>query len=394
MEGQAAMTGTPWTRSVVSLWIGTAGQPAMTLKIAIQPDEVVHPNGKRQSFSKRWAELAQAKNIDVVPVDVFAEDAMARISECNAFMWRCPCSAHIRAYAKRFLYALEAGSGIPVFPSLKSSWYFEDKLAQRYFFSAADIPCARTDIFWTREAAEQFAERATYPFVLKLAGGHQSANVRLVRNRREATFYVEELFGHGVASLGYRPASLPRVLLRRLRAAVQTLEGHNPYVPGTDAELHYGYFYAQEFLPGNEFETSVIIVGNRAFAVRRFIQPGDFRTRGSSGRMDWSPAQIGEDVIRLAFRTARKLGAQTVALDILHRDREPVVIELTANYASWVVRECPGHWVLHGDPESGPMEWTDGCTRAADAIFEDFMDEFTASGSLRHHGATKELMQG
>jgi len=213
------MTGTPWTRSVVSLWIGTAGQPAMTLKIAIQPDEVVHPNGKRQSFSKRWAELAQAKNIDVVPVDVFAEDAMARISECNAFMWRCPCSAHIRAYAKRFLYALEAGSGIPVFPSLKSSWYFEDKLAQRYFFSAADIPCARTDIFWTREAAEQFAERATYPFVLKLAGGHQSANVRLVRNRREATFYVEELFGHGVASLGYRPASLPRVLLRRLRAA-------------------------------------------------------------------------------------------------------------------------------------------------------------------------------
>jgi hypothetical protein len=110
--------------------------------------------------------------------------------------------------------------------------------------------------------------------------------------------------------------------------------------------------------------------------------------------MDWSPAQIGEDVIRLAFRTARKLGAQTVALDILHRDREPVVIELTANYASWVVRECPGHWVLHGDPESGPMEWTDGCTRAADAIFEDFMDELTASGSLRHHGATKELMQG
>jgi glutathione synthase/RimK-type ligase-like ATP-grasp enzyme len=367
----------------------------MSLKIAIQPDQVVHPNGKRQSFSSRWVELAQARNIDVVPVDVFAADAMGRISGSDAFMWRCPSSAHVRAYAKRFLYALEAGLGIPVFPSLKSSWYFEDKLAQRYFFSAADIPCARTDVFWTREAAEQFCESAGYPFVLKLAGGHQSANVRLVRNRREAKFYVEELFGHGVASLGYRPASRSRVLLRRLRAAAQTLEGRNPYVPGADAELHYGYFYAQEFLPGNEFEISVIIVGSRAFAVRRFIQPGDFRTRGSSGRMDWDPEQIGEDVIRLAFYTAQKLGAQTVALDILHRDREPVVMELTANYASWVVRKCPGHWVLHGDPASGPMEWAEGSMRAADAIFEDFLDEMTASsGLMRHHGATKELMQG
>ena len=381
-------------RSVASLRVGTAGQPAMSLRIAIQPDQVVHPNGKRQSFSTRWAELARAKNIDVVPVDVFSEDAMACISGCDAFMWRCPSSAHIRAYAKRFLYALEAGSGIPVFPSLKSSWYFEDKLAQRYFFSAADIPCARTDVFWTREAAEQFCERATYPFVLKLAGGHQSANVRLVRNRREAKFYVEELFGHGVASLGYQPASWMRLLLRRLRAAVQTLEGRNPYVPGADAELHYGYFYAQEFLPGNEFEISVIIVGNRAFAVRRFIEPGDFRTRGSSGRMDWSPESIGEDVIRLAFHTAQKLGAQTVALDILHRDREPVVMELTANYASWVVRKCPGHWVLQGDPESGSTDWTEGCTRAADAIFEDFLNELTTARPLRHHGATKELMQG
>jgi glutathione synthase/RimK-type ligase-like ATP-grasp enzyme len=392
--GAVAATRDPLeTRDVASLWIGTAGQPVMGVKIAIQPDKVVHPNGKLQSFSTRWAELAQAKNIEVVPVDVFSGDAMGCISGCDAFMWRCPSSAHIRAYAKRFLYALEAGSGMPVFPSLKSSWYFEDKLAQRYFFNAADIPCARTDIFWTREAAEQFCERATYPFVLKLAGGHQSANVRLVRNRREAKFYVEELFGHGVASLGYCPASRLRLLLRRLRAAAQTLEGHNPYVPSVDAELHYGYFYAQEFLPGNDFEISVIIVGNRAFAVRRFIQPGDFRTRGSSGRMDWSPEQIGEDAIRLAFHTARKLGAQTVALDILHRDREPVVMELTANYASWVVRNCPGHWVLHGEPQSGSLEWAEGRTRAADAIFEDFLDELTLSEPIRHHGTT-QVLQG
>jgi glutathione synthase/RimK-type ligase-like ATP-grasp enzyme len=351
----------------------------MSLKIAIQPDEVIHPNGERQSFSRRWMELAQAQGIETVLIDVFSEDATERVSACDAFMWRCPSSARVRFFAKRFVYAIEAGIGIPVFPSLKSSWYYEDKLAQRYFFDAANIPCAQTDIFWTREAAEQFCARASYPFVLKLAGGHQSANVRLVRNRHEAKFYIEELFGHGVASLGYRPASRLRLLLRRLRAATQTLEGHNPYIPGVDAELHYGYFYAQEFLPENEFEISVIIVGNRAFGVRRFIQPGDFRTRGSSGRIDWNHELIGEDAIRVAFHTARKLGAQSVAMDILRRSNEPLVIELTFNYASWVVRACPGHWVLDGEPESGRLKWVEGKVRAADVTFNDFLAEIRQS---------------
>lgn len=368
----------------------------MRLKIAIQPDEVIHPNGKRQSFSRRWMELAQARNIEIVPVDVFSKDATERVARCGGFMWRCPSSARIRLYARRFLYAIEAGLGIPVFPSLKSSWYFEDKLAQHYFLNAADIPCAQTDIFWTREAAEQFCARAAYPFVLKLAGGHQSANVRLVRDRQAAMFYIDELFGHGVASLGYLPASRPRVLLRRLRAATRTLEGHNPYIAGADAELHYGYFYAQEFLPGNEFETSVIVLGKRAFAVRRFVRPGDFRTHGSSSHMDWSREQISEESIRLAYRVAGKLGAQSVAVDILHRGSQPVVVELTANYASWVVCQCPGHWELDGKPESGRLEWVEGAVRAADVTFDDFLAEVRQQRHrpARHHPATRSPRTG
>lgn len=355
----------------------------MSLKIAIQPDEMVHPNGERQSFSDRWMELAQAQDIEPVPVDVFSQDVVARISACDAFMWRYPSSARARSYGRRLTYAVEAGLGIPVFPSMKSSWYYEDKPGQRYFFKAAAISHAETRVFWNREQAERFCDCTTYPFVLKLAGGHQSLNVRLVRNRHEAAFYVEELFSHGVASLGYRPASRSRMLLRRLRAAAETIKGHNAQGPTTEAELQYGYFYAQEFLPNNEFEVSAIIIGNRAFAARRFNRPGDFRTGGSTGRMDWDPKAIREDDIRLAYQVARKLEAQTVAIDILHRGTEPVIIELTVNYASWVVRDCPGHWLLEGEPQSGKLTWVVGSTRAEDAIFNDFLSELRGSSRLR-----------
>jgi glutathione synthase/RimK-type ligase-like ATP-grasp enzyme len=347
----------------------------MAFKIAIQPDEVVHPNGKRQSFSERWIELARAQDIEAVPVDVFSRDVISSISACDAFMWRCSSSAHPRVYAKRLLYAVEAGLGLPVFPSLKSSWYFEDKIGQCYFFHTAGIPTPATDIFWTRQQAERFCDAATYPFVLKLAGGHQSSNVRLVRNRDEALFYVDQLFIRGVVSLGYRSASRPRLLLRRLRTATEVVKGRNPSGSTAQAELQYGYFYAQEFLPDNGSNVCVTIIGNRAFAFRCLNRPGDFRTSGTTGRMDWDPETIGEDAVRLAYQVARKLEAQTVAMDILRRGSEPVVVELTLNYASWSVRECPGHWILKGEAESGDLEWVQGSLCPEDAIFEDFVAE-------------------
>lgn len=347
----------------------------MTLKVAIQPDEVVHPNGEHQSFSERWAELARDRDIEPVPVDVFSHDAIPQISACDAFMWRCPSSACPRVYARRLLYAVEEGLRLPVFPSLRSSWYFEDKPGQSYFFCAAGIPTPRTDIFWNRQQAEQFCDSADYPFVLKLAGGHQSSNVRLVRNRDEALFYIDQLFSRGVVSLGYRPASHPRLLLRRLRAAMEVVKGRNPNGPTTTAELQYGYFYAQEFIPENQFDFCVTIIGDRAFAFRRFNRPGDFRTSGTTGRMDWDPAMIGEDIVRLGYQVARKLDAQTVAIDMLRRGSEPVVVELTLNYASWVIRKCPGHWILEGEAESGDLKWVDHPVRAEDAIFDDFLAE-------------------
>ena len=36
------------------------------------------------------------------------------------------------------------------------------------------------------------------------------------------------------------------------------------------------------------------------------------------------------------------------------------------------MRDCPGHWVLGGDPDAGTLSWVDGKLRPEDAIFDDF----------------------
>lgn len=344
----------------------------MSLKIAIQPDANVLSNGEQQSYSKRWLELAQQQGITAVPVDAFAQDAIAQISTCDAFMWRYDPSALPRLYADRLLNALEDGLRMPVFPSLKSRWHFEDKIGQYYFLSAAGIPAPTTQIFWTRQQAEQYCDTAVYPFVIKLTTGDKSSNVRLVQNRREAFYYVDQLFNSGTVSLGYRPASRARLLLRRMRAAGEVIKGRDPYGLNPYVDLQYGYFFAQEFLPGNDFDVRVTITGDRAFVFRRFNRPGDFRASGS-GHVDWDHTQIGEGTVRFAYGVARQLGAQTVALDILRRGSELVIVELTLAYASYAVRDCPGHWVLKGESESGQLEWQEGSMLPEDAIFANFV---------------------
>lgn len=355
----------------------------MPLKIAIQPDELVFHDGSRQSYSDRWFELASESDVEAVRVDVYSPDVLKTIAGCDAFMWRYDPSAQRRLFAARLLYAIEFGLGLPVFPSLGSRWHFEDKIGQYYFLAAAGIPTPATTVCWTREQAITFCDDASYPFVLKLATGFAGSNVRLMRTREEALFHVDALFTHGIISLGYGPAPRARLLLRRLRAASELIRGRNPYGPTADADLQYGYFLAQEFVPDNAFDIRVTIIGNRAFAVRRFNRPGDFRASGSH-LVDRDPSQIGEDAIRLGFRVALASGAQTISVDILRSKTGLVVGELGLAYPQLVLREHPGHWVLQGQPDSGSLERVEGSRDPAYLVFADFVAHVRQSTNEQH----------
>jgi hypothetical protein len=348
----------------------------MTYTLAIQPDHVTHKNGEQQSFSSRWRTRAAEFGIGVRTVDVYAPDFFTQLAGCDGFMWRFGYSPNPRLLAKRLLPAIEHGMGIPVFPSFASAWHFEDKIAQSYLLQAAGLPTPATWVFWDRKSALDFCRSATYPLVLKLFFGYQSGNVRLLNSFEEAAYWIGRLFGPGVTGL-QPPVSRGRQLLQRTKKAVRQLQGAPPFDDLDYCELQHGYFYVQEFLPGNAHDTRVTVIGNRAFAFRRFNRPGDFRASGS-GRIDWDPQQIDLEGIRLALRAARRLQTQSIAIDLLHRNGQRVLNEISYTYASWAVRDCPGHWVLQGDDITGTLAWRDGRTHPEDAIFDDFVAKLQA----------------
>lgn len=338
----------------------------MATRIAIQPDHVRHRNGEEQSFSARWMELAAANGIQVREVDVDAPDFFDRLAGCDGFMWRFGYDPLSLQQAKRLLPAVEHAMKIPVFPSWATAWHFEDKIAQHYVMQAAGIPTPLTRVWWNRGSALRFCESVKYPLVAKLASGIQSNNVRLLRNFDEARDLIDRIFGGGLVSLEQQRNFVRRVLRHRMQG-LRLLAG-KPLPRG----IQHGYFYVQEFLPDNAFDTRVTVIGDRAFGFRRLNRPGDFRASGS-GRIEWDPSRIDLETVRIAFRIARHLNTQSVAIDGLRRGDERVVGEISYTYASWAVRDCPGHWVLKGDPPTGSLTWVEGKLRPEDAIFADFM---------------------
>ena len=334
---------------------------------------------RRESYSDRWIDAARKQGHEVKIVDVWRSDVLDQLRDCDGFMWRFLHPIFYRRLAHRLLPAIEKQLGLLVFPDWRTAWHYDDKISQFYLLTAAGIPVPKTWVFWSFDDACEFARTAQYPLVLKLSGGASAENVRLARTYDEALYWIGILFDLGIEGLGdlYGPAW---PLLSRIKGAGKLLlKGQPPRDKSRDrvVELHNNYFLAQEFLQGNAFDNRVTVVGNRAFAYRRFNRPDDFRASGS-GNFDVDPEQVDMECVRLAFRTARALGTQSIAIDGLRRGEERVVGEISYTYVSWMVQSCPGHWELNGEPETGELVWCEGQMWPEDAIMSDFLVELAS----------------
>lgn len=300
--------------------------------IAIQPDNY----GPDDSSSPIWTRLLQEAGHDVREVDVYRSDILDQLRGCHGFMWRHAHTPGMRQIAKRLLPVIERELGLVVYPDQNTCWHYDDKIAQKYLLETVGIPTPKTWIWFDKDLALKWARTAEYPLVLKLWAGAGSSNVRLVPSYSDAEKWILRLFVNGVENLD-------ELRLKPLKGLIKALlllyRGEIP----CPWELHKNYVLFQKFLPGNDFDTRITVIGKKAFGFRRFNRPEDFRASGS-GIIDHDPAKIDMETVRLAFDVSRKLNTQSIAIDGLRDGEKRVVGEVSYTYASWAVHACPGHW--------------------------------------------------
>ena len=71
------------------------------------------------------------------------------------------------------------------------------------------------------------------------------------------------------------------------------------------------------------------IIGNRAFANRRFVRKNDFRASGS-GNADFNKNLIDLRFIKIAFEISKELKFQSMAYDfLLNENNQPEICEIS-----------------------------------------------------------------
>ena len=123
-----------------------------------------------------------------------------------------------------------------------------------------------------------------------------------------------------------------------------------------------GYIYFQTFIPGNDSDIRLVVVGNHCFGIRRYSRKGDFRSSGS-GIKDFNPSVISKNAVKSAFEMTKKLEMQSVAFDFLFHNEEYKLIEISYAFVSY---KFPGYW----DKE---LNWHEGEISPQHIMIEDFI---------------------
>jgi glutathione synthase/RimK-type ligase-like ATP-grasp enzyme len=324
-----------------------------------------------ESFADRWLESLCERGIAHDRISAYDTDIMVKIQPYDVLLWNWTLHDPVALTHARSILAAIAHTGTAVYPDLATCWHYDDKIAQKYLLESVGAPLVRTHVFFDEEAACAWLDQAEFPVVFKLRRGAGSYNVRLIRNARAGRHVVARMFGRGeVAVPGYFGDAATKLRqihaftdvtarLGRLPAALRAIAREQRLVPRES-----GYALFQEFQPANEFDTRVVVVGNRAFGLRRRNRPGDFRASGS-GLLDYDARAIAPEAVSIAFDVSRKLGFQSMAYDfLLDRHGRPAICEISYCFApGQVYHRCEGHW----DPA---LNFHPGHTYIEDAILD------------------------
>lgn len=342
---------------------------------AVSALPVIAIHHRPSSYSDRWIEYCQEHSIEFKLVDGYADDIIRQLSGCAAFMWHFRHdSPSDMLIARSVLRAAEA-LGLKVFPDERTSWHFDNKVAQKYLLEAVGTDGVPSYVFSTKEAAQRWVNEAEFPKVFKLSSGAGSYNVRLVHSRSHAAKLVKKAFGGGFPPFPRWQPFRERVWqLRRDRsgrALVNVLRGlYRAVWPNrTMAKLprHFDYVYFQDFIPNNDSDVRVMVVGERVCAAKRSVRDGDFRASGS-GKVIYQKDLIPKDCLALGLELSKKIKAQALAIDFVFDQTRPLVVEISFGSPPAFYFPCPGYW-------DSNMQWVEGAFRVEDFMIQDLLQD-------------------
>ena len=334
------------------------------------------------SFSDKWIEYCEQKDILYKTVNCFESDIIEQMKDISGLMWHW---AHYdyRAvlFARQLTYSLEM-MGKHVFPNSKTCWHFDDKVGQKYLLEAIGAPLVQSYVFYDKNNAMAWAKTAEYPKVFKLRSGAGAQNVKIVKNYIHAKHLIDIAFSKGFNSRNRLYYFKERIWKFRRDKSFRTFfnisKGIGRLLIPTAAEIHLpierDYIYFQNYIPGNNHDIRIMVIGGKAFGFKRMVRQGDFRASGS-GKSYFSKNIIPVNMLYIAQKLSKTLLLDSVAIDFISSGNKPLIVEISYAFGNKAFPQWPGYW-------NENLEWIDRITTPEYCMIEDFLKSSEKNATL------------
>lgn len=323
----------------------------------------LHKNSN--TFFESWKEYCEEKKISFKVVNCYDSNIVVQLKDCDIlFFHHNHASPKDVLFAKQLLFSLETGGKI-VFPEFYSNWHFDDKLGQKYLFESLDVDHVPTHAFYDKKQALEWVEKTDFPKVFKLRRGAGSRNVWLVKSKSEAKKTIATAFGKGFRQ--YDSFGAIKENIRKFKIGKGSINEIAKAIAHIVVPIQLektqgrerGYVYFQDFIPNNTFDIRVVVIGNKAFAIKRHTRKNDFRASGS-GFIEYKKELFDDSLIKISFDNANKLNAYCTAFDYVFLDGKPLIVEISYGFNKKGYYDCPGYWtkdLIWHEESFNPYGW-------------------------------------
>ena len=113
--------------------------------------------------NEAYKQVLKYNNIDYIELHIDDRDFWEKIKSVDLFVFRW---AHVDDHHQligAILPVIENYLKIKCFPDLNTCWHYDDKIRQFYIFNSLGYPLIESYIFWEKENALKWADRAELP---------------------------------------------------------------------------------------------------------------------------------------------------------------------------------------------------------------------------------------
>ena len=289
--------------------------------------------GKR---SKSYVSAARKMKIPYKLVDCTSADVVNQLKNVDALIWHWTQDSYIdKRIAFHVIKSAEL-MGKKVYPDSNTCWMFDDKISEKYLLEAVGAPCVETAVFFDEKSVLDWIKRQKLPVVYKLPQGAGSSNVRLIKSEKEAVRICRSHF-----SFCGRPEIDMKFYYSEKDKYGKTLQDilhNNLFRYGTN---NRGCILLQKFVPNNNYDIRVTIIGERGIIFRRKVRNNDFRASGS-GNIDYNVSEQDIEAIPIARRISKLIHSQTMTYDFIYDKEELRIVEMSYGFAAKAVYAANG----------------------------------------------------